>query len=101
MSRWRKTLLASGVRTSSGVGGVTDMEVDHGIPALQRGLFLLDVTAVSGVAPTLQVYVQQEGPDGSYVDLGAFALMTVVTKRLLAVYIPQVAFVEGAATDGG
>jgi len=95
----RVELLASAARTASGTGGVFDLAgTIGGGSQYSAGLFLLDVSAVSGTVPTLDCFVQTEMPDGSFSDAVAFGQLLVVTRRQ-AVLIPGNTLVESPVPD--
>lgn len=65
-------------------------------------LIELNSTAASGTSPTLDVKVQTRvGPNGSWADIGAFAQVTGVTKRIMRISrLATPDTEEGALTDG-
>lgn len=64
------TFLSSAARTTSGESGELNLSYGDEI------LVFLDVTAVSGTSPTLDVKVQTKGPDGKWYDIASFAQKT-------------------------
>ena len=106
MGRERVTLRASAAATGSGTGPVFNALTDIvggtlTIEDFHSALFLLDVTAVSGAAPTLNVFIQMEMPDGGWDDVVAFAQILAAGRRI-AVIIPNASsFTEGISLDGG
>lgn len=77
MGMRRETLLASAARTASGDSGILNVGADQYVGAV----ILLDVTAQSGTSPTLNVYIQQELPDATFDDLGAFTQTGAATGK--------------------
>jgi len=76
------TLLASATRTTSGDTSATPVDVKK----YKEAVFFLDVTAVSGTAPTLDVKIKTKDPvSGKWFDLAAFTQATDVTSEMKAV----------------
>jgi len=71
------TLHPSGAETATVTGSDVDIE------PLKAANFYLDVTAVSGTTPTLDVKIQEKDPvSGKYFDLVSFTQVTaVITQR--------------------
>lgn len=69
------TLLPSAARTTSGESGVIDLGF------ADEAIVFLDVTAVSGTAPTLDVKIQVADPNGAYYDLASFTQVTAVGRQ--------------------
>jgi len=70
------TLHPSGAETAS----VTGTDVD--IEPLKAANFYLDVTAVSGTTPTLDIKIQEKDPvSAKYFDLVSFTQVTAVTTE--------------------
>lgn len=82
MSRRAAAIQSSTVQTADGTGTIYDM---NGREEPSAAVFLLDVTASSGVLPTLNVYIQTEIPDYTFGDIAAFAQVTGITRRLTIV----------------
>jgi len=96
MSNIRSTFVASAARTSDGDSGLLDFSQQV---TVCRGLVaVLNVTEASGALPTLDVYLQQELPDGSFQDYAAFLQTISATKRILTV-VPEAGASEAAASD--
>ena len=96
MAQRRVTLLASAARTADGQGALFDT---GGADEFHAALLLLDVTAVVGTLPTLDVYVQIEFPDGSFGDIAAFSQVNVTSKRVAVIPFPTPGgFAEGLMT---
>lgn len=72
-------ILASAARTTSGTNSGFNKNDLH------EGLMLLDVTAVSGTNPTLNVKVQTSPDNANWFDLpnGAFTQLTAAGKQAL------------------
>ena len=89
--------LFSGTVTASGSGSVVDLG-----PGPNLGMaFYLDVTAVSGTTPTLDVVVQ-DSPDGSvWYDLVTFARKTGVSKEVQRLASPFARRLRVSYTVGG
>lgn len=76
------TLLASAARTTSGDTSATPVDVKK----YKEAIFFLDVTAVSGTTPTLDVKIKTKDPvSGKWFDLVAFTQATAVTSEMKAV----------------
>lgn len=77
----RVPFLPSAARTADGRSESVDLTraTFHGFTAV------LNVTAVSGSAPSLDVFIQQELPDGSFHDFARFTQVTTTTKRVLLI----------------
>jgi len=71
------TLHPSGAETATVTGSDVDIE------PLKAANFYLDVTAVSGTTPTLDVKIQEKDPvSGKYFDLVSFTQVTaIITQR--------------------
>jgi len=96
MSNLRHTFIPSAVRSAD---GQTDLIDFSGQFQACRGMTaVLNVTAVAGSLPTLDVYLQQELPDGSFQDYATFAQVTGIAKRVLLV-MPEQGSVESAGSD--
>lgn len=90
-------LLVGAARTSSGTGVASN---PSGIEEFYSALFFLNVTAVSGTVPTLQVYVQMRLPDGiAWQDIVSFTLVTAAGKQVAGV-TPNGAFTPIAQQVG-
>ncbi|MCM8900625.1 hypothetical protein KVG29_05200 [Caldicoprobacter algeriensis] len=76
------TMLASAARTASGDTSATPVDVKK----YKEAVFFLDVTAVSGTAPTLDVKIKTKDPvSGKWFDLVNFTQVTAVTSEMKAV----------------
>lgn len=92
-------LKAETIETGGGYAPIIDFQDGS---TYSKAVFTLNVAAVSGTAPTLNVYIQTELSDGSWVDMVAFSTMAGVGKRhaLVATPVPsQAADVDFAAQD--
>lgn len=76
------TMLASAARATSGDTSATPMDVKK----FKEAVFFLDVTAVSGTTPTLDVKIKTKDPvSGKWFDLASFTQATAVTSEMKAV----------------
>ncbi len=76
------TMLTSGTRTSSGDTSATPIDVKK----YKEAIFFLDVTAVSGTTPTLDVKIRTKDPaSGKWFDLVTFTQATGVTSEMKTV----------------
>jgi len=83
--RWRNnieaTVLSSAARTASGNSADQTNHNARGI------LIIIDVTAVSGTSPTLQIRVQAKCPvSGKYYTIAQTATWSTIGTRAMAVY---------------
>lgn len=77
-----QTLLASAARTASGDTSATPVNVKR----FKEANFFLDVTAVAGTEPTLDVAVKSKDPaSGKWFDLVTFTQATGVTSEMKSV----------------
>lgn len=77
-----QTLLASAARTASGDTSATPVNVKR----FKEANFFLDVTAVAGTAPTLDVAVKSKDPaSGKWFDLVKFTQATAVTSEMKSI----------------
>lgn len=89
--------LFSGTVTASGEGPVIDL----GQAGMLAMAFYLNVTAVSGTSPTLDVKLQ-DSPDGTaFYDLASFAQKTAVGKEAIRVTQPFARRLKVVYTVGG
>ena len=66
--------------SAAAIETVTGDDVD--VTLLQAANFYLDVTAVSGTSPTLDVKIQEKDPvSGKYFDLLTFTQVTVISSQ--------------------
>ncbi len=73
------SLLASAERSATGQGTIV-----QGMVPFARATLQIDVTAVTGITPTLDVALQRLMPDGSTWDtIARFEQMTAADKRVL------------------
>ncbi len=90
------TFLSSAARTSSGQS--VELNLSYG----DEVLVFLDVTAVSGTSPTLDVKVQTKGPDGKWYEIASFAQKTAAGNEAKAITnygeILRVAYTIGGTT---
>lgn len=93
-----QTVFASAARTETVTSG--DFEVD---PTMFRGVVLiLDITAMSGTSPSLQVYLERKDPvTGKYTIIpdAATAIWTTTVIRQLVVYPGVAARANERASD--
>jgi len=76
------TMLASAARTASGDTSTTPIDVKK----YKEAIFFLDVTAVSGTTPTLDVKIRTKDPaSGKWFDLVTFTQATGVTSEMKTV----------------
>jgi len=76
------TVLASAARTASGDTSATPVDVKK----FKEAVFFLDVTAVSGTTPTLDVKIKTKDPvSGKWFDLVTFTQVTGVTSEMKTV----------------
>jgi hypothetical protein len=79
-----KTYIASQTVTANGDSTATPLVVDYGSVIT----FFLDVTAVAGTAPTLDLYIDIQDPcSGKWVNQDKFPQVTAVGTYALAVYV--------------
>jgi len=69
-------LIAARTETSSGVGDPIDVGMGG------NGSFFLTITAASGTAPLLNVFVQEEMPDASWDDVVSFVQLGTTGRRI-------------------
>jgi hypothetical protein len=75
-------ILASAARTASGDTSTTPVDVKK----YKEAIFFLDVTAVSGTTPTLDVKIKTKDPvSGKWFDLVTFTQATAVTSEMKTV----------------
>lgn len=75
------TFLPSAARTASGDSG------EFNLYDMDEVLVFLDVTAVSGTDPTLDVKVQTKDPNGKWYDLASFAQKTATGQEAKAITV--------------
>lgn len=75
----RITFLPSAARTTSGSSGQIDCSF------ADEMLIFLDVTAVSGTSPTLDVSVKTLGPDGKWYQIAQFTQRTTTGQEAKAI----------------
>jgi hypothetical protein len=78
------TVLLSAARTANGDTYATPLAVDYGSVIT----FFLDVTAVSGTTPTLDLYIDIQDPvSGKWVNQDKFPQVTATGTYALSVYV--------------
>lgn len=76
------TVLASAARTASGDTSATPIDMKK----YKEAVFFLDITAVSGTTPTLDIKIKTKDPvSGKWFDLVTFTQATAVTSEMKAV----------------
>jgi hypothetical protein len=91
----RHATLHSGVITATGAGEIKS----HGGPNV---VVVLDITAVSGTAPTLDVLIEEYDPaSGTYFTIDTFPQQVGVAKVRRTVTGPHGPFIRASWTLGG
>lgn len=75
------TILASAARTETVTSGAIDLSDQD------EAILFLDVTAVSGTSPTLNVKIEVQNPLGDWYEIAAFAQKTATGKEAKQVTI--------------